>query len=61
MQVVTAFTGRPSLSSRYRRIWNVAHWWNGRLLLLYGIGLIFDGLLLYRSGPSMPPSCCYLA
>lgn len=50
VKVATAFIGRPSLDSRFRRSWNVAHWWNGRLLLLLGIALIYDGLLLYRSG-----------
>ena len=41
--------GRPHLDSSYRRSWNAAHWWNGRLLLLLGIVQIYDGLLLYRS------------
>ncbi|BDA49891.1 probable cytochrome b561 and DOMON domain-containing protein At3g25 [Coccomyxa sp. Obi] len=49
-QVLAAMVKRPSQASRYRRAWNVAHTWTGRLLLLLGIALIFDGLLLYHSG-----------
>ncbi|CAK0760549.1 hypothetical protein CVIRNUC_002780 [Coccomyxa viridis] len=49
LQVAFALIGRPHLDSSYRRSWNAAHWWNGRLLLLLGIVQIYDGLLLYRS------------
>ncbi|CAL8465580.1 g5116 [Coccomyxa elongata] len=49
-QVLVAMVKRPSQASRYRRAWNVAHVWTGRLLLILGIVLIFDGLLLYHSG-----------
>lgn len=50
MQVLAAMVKRPGQASRYRRAWNVAHTWTGRLLLIMGIALIFDGLLLYHSG-----------
>ncbi|CAL5219481.1 g1319 [Coccomyxa viridis] len=50
IQVLLAFVGRPSHGSHLRRTWNVAHWWMGRLLLLLGIVLVYDGLLLYRNG-----------
>ena len=56
VKVLLAFVGRPSHGSHLRRTWNVAHWWNGRLLLLLGIALVYDGLLLYRSGRSKPHS-----
>ncbi len=52
VKVLLAFVGRPSHGSHLRRTWNVAHWWNGRLLLLLGIVLVYDGLLLYRHGRS---------
>ena len=56
VKVLLAFVGRPSHASHLRRTWNVAHWWMGRLLLLLGIVLVYDGLLLYRSGRSKPRS-----
>jgi len=34
----------------------MAHYWNGRLLLLLGIALVYDGLLLYRSDAGVPRS-----
>lgn len=52
VKVLLAFVGRPSHGSHLRRTWNVAHWWMGRLLLLLGIVLVYDGLLLYRNGRS---------
>ncbi|EIE22951.1 hypothetical protein COCSUDRAFT_41963 [Coccomyxa subellipsoidea C-169] len=50
MQVLSAMVKRPGKASPYRRTWSVAHIWTGRLLLIVGIVLIFDGLLLYHSG-----------
>lgn len=55
LQVLAAMVKRPSQASHYRRAWNVAHVWTGRLSLILGIVLIFDGLLLYHSGQRKPP------
>ena len=61
VKVLLAFVGRPSHKSHLRRTWNVAHWWNGRLLLLLGIVLVYDGLLLYRHGKSKPQTSALLS
>lgn len=39
-----AIAFRPKLTSKYRRIWNVCHWWNGRAAVVLGVANIYYGL-----------------
>lgn len=50
-QMLTAFLLRPKPESRYRRLWNLGHWWLGRCILVAGIGNFFFGLWLVDSTP----------
>ena len=46
MQVLAALW-RPSVRSGLRRVWNVLHWYAGRLAVAIAIGNLYYGMYLY--------------
>jgi membrane protein YdbS with pleckstrin-like domain len=50
-QAIVAFLIRPKPQSRYRKFWNLWHWWLGRLVLVAALGNFFFGLWLVGSSP----------
>jgi hypothetical protein len=43
-QALGALLLRPAPGSKLRKVWNLWHWWVGRLVLAAGIGQFFFGL-----------------
>ncbi len=49
LQSLAAFALRPPPDSRNRKLWNLFHWWFGRIILVAGLGNFFFGLWLVDS------------
>ncbi|BDA46005.1 probable cytochrome b561 and DOMON domain-containing protein at C-terminar half [Coccomyxa sp. Obi] len=51
LQVLSAFLVRPPPDSRFRKYWNTAHYWWGRILLVVALLNFFFGIWLVHSSP----------
>ncbi len=51
VQVVIAFLVRPPPDSKFRKYWNMGHYWWGRFILVVSLGNFFFGLWMLHSTP----------
>ncbi len=51
VQVLSSFLVRPPPDSRFRKYWNTAHFWWGRILLAVALLNFFFGVFLAHSTP----------